>query len=243
MSKFQDKNGLWHDTDKVKSQNVFIYGAYAKALGLDVSKYPEYFDKCVISLDRDNITINRHPRLAEPPFSFDEAMGALYLGLIPYDIIKGNHFVYNGHGKRLDSRVFEKFLKAMLEMVVAHNINIFMSNKAKVNQRDLWWKRNLENVKYFATRLNPAQTYVVKKYNNRKYHLEEEKLWAFFRDFELKNKANSHGEYSRKNLLWLMLIMNGDFKRAKKMKPWLYFEKYFGKNHDFTKAIKRKYAK
>lgn len=241
MSKYQDENGLWHDDAKCDSQNVYIYGAYAKALGLDVSKYPEYFKKCKKKVSRDEILIYRKENLPKPPLSFDECIGLIYLDLLNYDSLKGNHFVYYGHGERLDSRIFEKLAKAMLEMIIAQNLNIFMSKKKKAKQRNIWWERNLENVKYFAARLTPAHTYIVKKFFGKKYHKEEEKLWAFFRDCETKNKANSHGEYSRKNLLWLLHIMNGDEKRAKKLKPWLYFEKYFGSHHDFTKAIKKKY--
>lgn len=239
---YQDSNGLWHDKPSRKSNNVFIYGAYAKALGLDVSKYPDYFDECVISLTRDNITINRHPRQVEPPFSFDEALGAVYLGLIPYDALKGNHFVFHGHGKRLDERVFQKLVSGILKMVVAHNVNIFMPKSKKVKERNLFWKYNIDEIAYFAYRFNPAQTYIIKKFCKRKYHTQEEKLWAFFRDNLENTKPKSHSDYSQRNLLWLMHIMNNDHKRAKKLKPWINFEKYFGKNHTFTKAIRRKYG-
>lgn len=245
MSKYQDENGMWHDRHDRKSNNVFIYGAYAKALGLDVSRYPDYYSRCKINADRNNILINRHPGQNEPPLSHDEALGLIYLRLLDYDAIKGNHFVYHGRGERLSSKIFEKLVAAMVELtlprVVVRGFSVTIK-RAKLHDRNRWWEDNLKNVAYFATRFNPAYTYVIKKFHNRSYHVEEEKLWAFFRDCETKNKANSHGEYSRKNILWLLHIMNGDEKRAKSLKPWVNFERYFGVDHDFTKAIKRKYG-
>ena len=90
--------------------------------------------------------------------------------------------------------------------------------------------------------MTPAHTYVVKKFNKKKPHKEEEKLWAFYRDNVTKTKANTHQKRSTRNLLWLLLIMNGDHGRAKKLKPWQSFEGYFGRDHDFTIAIKKKYG-
>lgn len=241
MSQYQS-NGLWNDKPNRKSNNHFIYGAYAAALQLDTSRYREYFMQCVVRLDRDNITITRHPGQPEPPISHDEVMGMCYLGLIPYDALKGNHFVYNGHGQRLDSRVFERLAKSMLEMAMAMNINLFMSKSKKVKQRNLWWRRNLVNVKYFATRLNPAQTYAVKKYAGRKYHTEEEKLYAFYRDCIIKRRDRDHSDLSERNLLWLTMIMAGDEAKAAKLRPWISFERYFGPLHPFTIAIRKKYG-
>lgn len=239
---YQDKNGLWHDKPNRISNNVYIYGLYAKLLGLDVSRYPEYFKKCVVKLSRDSIIINRHPGKPRPPLSFDEVIGMVGLGLLDYDPLKGNHFVYYGRGERLDSRVFEKLVKALTEMVVAMNINIFMSKKKKVKQRNLWWEKNLENVAYFATRLTPAYTYIVKRFFGIKPHEEERVLWNFYRDCTTANKPSSHGDYSQKNLLWALHLMNGDEIRARSIRPWVNFEKYFGSEHPFTHAIKKKYG-
>ena len=239
---YQSSDGTWNDKANRECQNKFIYGAFAKALGLDVSGYRDYYMKCAVRVDRDMISINRIPNKPEPPISFEEAMGMVYLDLLPYDALKGNHFVFIGHGQRLDSRVFEKLAKAMVEMTLAMNINLFMSKKKKIKQRNIWWERNLQNVKYFAARLNPAQTYVIKKYCGRKYHTEEEKLWAFFRDAVASKRPRSHQEHSTRNLLWLMMVMNGDHARAAKLRPWESFQAYFGPEHPFTKAIKAKYG-
>jgi hypothetical protein len=242
---YQDKNGLWHDKPNRISNNVYIYGLYAKLLGFDVSKYPEYFQRCVVKLDRNNITINRHAGKPRPPLSFDELIGMVGLGLMPYDALKGNHFVYFGHGEPLHKRFFEKLVKAMLEYVkprlVVKGFSITIKT-ANLNDRNRWWRENLENVKHFAVRLTPAMTYVVKRFYGHKPHEEERLLWNFYRDCTTKKKAKSHGDYSQKNLLWALHLMNGDEKRAKELKPWVNFEKYFGASHPFTGAIKKKYG-
>ena len=244
-SKYQDKFGLWHDKANRRSNNWMIYTAYAKALGLEYGDIQGYFDQCVVKMNRDNITINRHPNKKTPPLSFDEALGASYLGLLSYDILKANHFVYYGHGERLDSSIFARLVLALAEAMAPRIIMRGLSitvKKPNLNDRNNWWKRKLENVRYFAARMTPAHTYVVKKFNKKKPHKEEEKLWAFYRDNVTKTKANTHQKRSTRNLLWLLLIMNGDHGRAKKLKPWQSFEGYFGRDHDFTIAIKKKYG-
>lgn len=244
MNDYQDTDGLWHDRKSKNSQNVFIYGAYAKALGLDTSRYPEYFKRCVVSLTDSNITIKRRHDRSTPPFSYDEFLGALYLNLIPYDIAKGNHFVYFGRGIRLEHRLFERLAKALIEYLIP-KVTVrgwrVTVKKPDLDDRNRWWEKNLTNVKHFAVRLTPDKIYAVKKYFRRDTHFEEKKLFEFFRDCTSKTRANSTGEYSTRNLLWLMLIMVGDNKRARKLKPWVSFEKYFGAGHPFTIAIKQKY--
>jgi len=244
----QDNKGLWHDNERMSSNNVFIYGAYAKALGLDVSKYPEYFKKCVVKMDRNEITINRHPNQETPPFSHDEAMGAFYLfmdsndpELINYDVLKGNHFVYRGKGKPFDFKVLQNVFKGLMELIVYLNFNLFMSKGKKLKARNVFWERKIEKLYQVAFRHNPAQIYAIKKSAGKKYHREEKELFNFYRDCTMKNKSSARGKLSEKNMLWLMLLMVGDKKRAKQMRPWINFERYFGKNHPFTIAIKRIY--
>lgn len=254
-SKYQDKFNLWHDkpVDKngnPRSNNPMIYSAYAKALGLEYGDAQGYFEKCTVSLERNNILINRHPGKKTPVYSFDELIGAIYLGgtndqFDIYNNLKANHFVYVGKGKPLHSRFFERLVAAMIEALAPKIIIKGFSIKVKkpgVQDRNDWWKYNLENVAHFAARLTPAHSYIVKKFFRKNYHIEEEKLWAFYRDCIEKDNHNSHQKNSSKNLLWLLHIMNGDEKRARKMKPWISFEKYFSANHPFTIAIKEKYG-
>lgn len=239
---FQDNNGCWHENPRKNSNNVYIYGAYARALNLDVSKYPDYFKKCVVKMDRNEITINRHPNQTEPPFSHDEAMGAFYLGLIPYDALKGNHFVYHGKGKPFNMKTLQDLFGGMLELIVQLNLNLFMPKSKKVKQRNLFWERKITKLYGVAFRHNPAQIFAIKKSAGKKYHREEKELFNFYRDCMMKNKDNSRGKLSEKNMLWLMLVMVGDEGRARKLKPWINFERYFGAEHPFTWAIKLKYG-
>jgi len=239
---YQDSNGLWHDKPNRISNNVYIYGLYAKLLGLDVSSYPEYFRRCVVIAKDNYIKIYRHPKKAHPPLSFDECIGMVGLGLLDYSLLKSNHFVYLGKGEKLDSSLIEKLIKAIVESTVAFNINLFMSGKKKVKLRNLWWRKNLQNVKYFATRLNPAHVYVIKRFNGVKPHEEERLMWKFYSDNLRKAKVKSHSDLSQRNMLWALYLMSGDARKAKKLKPWKSFEGYFGSGHPFTKAIKKKYG-
>lgn len=249
MSKYQDSIGGWNakPVREGLDKNLFTYGMYADILGLDTSNYKKIFEGCKIRVDEDFIEVHRRPGQPRPPISPEEFIGMLYFsgkygGFVDYDSAKGNHFFFLGHGKPLRISDIEKLVKAIMKLVVAQNINIFMSGKKKIKQRNLWWRHNIEEAKHFAGRLSPAYVYIIKKYFRRDYHIEEEKLWAFYRDCTTKNKSNSRGVISQKNLLWALHIMNGDENRARKLKPWVNFEKYFGKHHDFTIAIKRKYG-
>lgn len=245
MQGYQDSQGMWHDTNKKRSNNVFIYGLYAKLLGLDVLKYPEYYRRCKVKVSRSEITIYRHPNLKTPPLSFDECIGLIGLDLLDYNSLKGNHFVYYGKGERLEKRFFERLVgalaEAMLPRITVKGWRVTVK-KPNWKDRNSWWEKNLKNVKHFAVRLTPAHSYIVKKYCGRSYHREEEKLWAFYRDCITKMKPKGTGDYSQKNLLWALHLMNGDAKRAKKLKPWRNFEKYFTASHPFTIAIKKKYG-
>jgi len=164
---------------------VYIYGAFAKALGLDVSRYPEYFKKCTQELSENNISILRHPNKPTPVFSFDEMMGAIYLGLVPYDIIKGNEWVYVGHGEKFDERAIFKLMKALIEYLAPEIVVKGWSVKVRkkdLSDRNRWWKKNLENVAYFAARLTPDKIYAVKRFFGKKTHKEEKYFYEFHRD-------------------------------------------------------------
>jgi hypothetical protein len=224
-----------------------IYTAYAKALGLpfDANKMEIYFNSCVEKIGRDYILINRHPKQEAPPLSFDECMGASYLGLLPYDALKGNHFVYYGHGQRLGSDFFARLLLAFNQAIMPKVIVKGWTVKVKKpnwRDRNAWWEKNMVHVKYFAARLTPDKTYVLKKFNDRSFHIEEEKFYAIARDCMWKSGRSSKQDNSTRNLWWLMFIMNKDYNRARSMKPWINFESYFGSDHDFTKAIKKMYG-
>lgn len=245
LSIYQDRYGLWHDkpteNGNPRSNNWMIYTAYAKALGLPVGDYKSYFKKCAVEISSNKILVYRHPNKPTPPLSFDEFFGITYLdkNLIPYSAIKGNHLVYVGKGKRVHEDVIFKMMKAIAEYSVAVKINRLTGKKKP--DRNLWWERKLNNVRYFAARLTPAHAYILKKWNGKKPHREEEKIWTFYRDAISKSKKKGRGDISQKNFLWLLHLMNGDERRAAGLKPWVNFERYFGANHDFTKAVKRRY--
>jgi len=43
--------------------------------------------------------------------------------------------------------------------------------------------------------------------------------------------------------MWALLVLNGDERKAAKLKPWESFERYFGNAHPFSAAMKKRYEK
>lgn len=236
MNNYQDKNGMWHEHANRIDNNVYKYGAIAKILGLDVSRYPAYFNRCKQSLTGDNITILRHPpeiKTDLPPTSAEEAIGMMYLKLLPYGPVKQNHFVFHGHGEKLDERALKKMVEGLLKLVMAHNVNIFMSKKRKVKQRNLFWRYNIDEVGYFAFRFNPGQIYYIKRASGVKPHEEERLLKDIYVDSVLSTKNASHI-----NTLFILAMYANDHKLARKCNPWKYIPKEFPADHPFTAAVK-----
>jgi len=248
MSRFQGKDGMWNAKAGRNDQNVFAYGAMAKILGLDVSQYTDFYFKCVERITNDEIIINRRPGLKRPPLSHDEAMGIMSMKLdkMLYDRLKSNHWVYWGKGSSLGKNFFEKLLGALIEAmapkIIVRGFSVTVK-KPGLSDRNKWWKGKVDkNTAHFAVRLNPAQTYAIKKHYGKKYHKEEIKFYAFYKDLVLKKNPRNNQDHSTRNQMWVMAIMAKDFRYAKKLKPWISFEAYFGAEHDFTIAIKKKYG-
>lgn len=244
MIGFRKSDGTYHDDVGLNSQNIFIYGCFAKLLGLDVSGYPVIWPECVHKINSNEISFTRLPGLRRPPVSPEEALGAHVLGLLPYDILKSNHFVFLGKGSRVnEQKIIENLVLSMVEFMVPRiTIKGFSVKVHRPNWKDrnAWWKNNMVGVKFFAARLHPGYTYVLKKMNKKKFHNEEEKLFVFWRDCTMKS-GNSTSELSQKNIMWACLTLIGDHRRAKKLNPIQNFERYFGEDHVLTHGMKLYY--
>ena len=244
QSIYQDKNSFFHDKECINgepsSNNGYIYTLYGHLLGLNIDriKIKDYFDKCVVHLEPGNITINRHPNKITPYFSSDEAIGAWGLGLIPYSVLKGNYFVFHGHGKPMSEQVILDFLKGILELSIKLNINFLMSKKKKINLRNSFWENKVDKMYQLAFRLSPAHVRAIKHVEGVSAHREERELFNFYRDCLI----DSSGKESEKNIMWALLVLMGDHKRAKKLNPVRNFERYFGKDHPLSKAMKVYYT-
>lgn len=245
MIGFRESDGTYHDDARENSQNIYTYGMFAKLLGLDVSRYPEIWEKCKIRIAENEISFTRLPGKSTPPPSAEEAVGACVLDLIPYHKFKENDFVFIGEGGKVTlDKIIQNLLLAFIEYNVPRiTIKGFSIkvHKPSWKDRNSWWKNKMAGVKFFASRLHPGLVYALKKYNEKDYHLEEEKFYAIWRDCTMKG-GNSTSDLSQKNLLWACLIMIGDHKRAKKLNPIANFEKYFGKDHVLTKGMRNFYV-
>lgn len=230
VSEYQDASSMWHDkktkNGKPSSGNAFIYSAYAKALKLplDMGLVQERYSQCVVKVKRGEININRHPGKTRPPFSFDEILGCYYLGLIDYDTLKANHFVFKGRGKKMSTRVIKKALEGIAELAIRKAMGF------KVD-RNTFWKRKVTRLDQMAYRINPGQVWFFKKHAGANIHKEDEVFRDLYVECTLKN--GSEGE---KNVLWLLSKMARKRSIMKKCKPERNFKKYFGKAHPFGKV-------
>lgn len=234
---YQDEWGGWNAT-KLNDKNKFIYGAISKYLGLDVSTYPELFNKCKPEIKKGFIKFNRTPIDSEPPISPEEFIGAIVLGLIPYDIAKSNHFYFMGKGKKASVKDLEKIATGLLKLYMSHQLNIFMPKSKKIKQRNLFWKHEIQELYGLAFRLNPAYVYAIKRANNKDTHEEERLLFKLYVDCTLsKRKSKFRGDQSQVMILWVLANYMQDYGLANKCRIKDILRKYFPADHNFNRAM------
>ena len=231
MSIYQDENGLWHNkpcsNGKPSSNNWMIYTAYAKLLKLpvDMQKVKEYFEKCKVTIAPGEILVQRHPGQKTPPLSADEAIGALILGLIDYDTLKDNHFVFNGKGKPVTPKLIENIMQGLVQLAIITAI------KGKSSRND-FWKNKVVKLYQAAFRFHPGHVYFIKKWAKKDTHKEEDNLARLYIEVTLKKN-----DPSEVNLLWALAKFSRQNKIADRCNPKRNIVRYFGNAHDFSKAV------
>lgn len=254
---YQDKNGMWNDkpvnANKDPScQNNFIYTLYAEILNLSVKsvEVTDFYNHCAKFVAPGEIVIQRRPDVVNPPFSADEAIGAYglwRLGTIrskkalSYDMLKANHFVFHGKGKPLKLGMLQSIMQGIAKLLLSIKVNPFLSKSRQAKMRNLFWRREIEELYQIAFRLHPAFITMIQRIENKPRHKENEIVFDFHFDNLIKSKDRSHGFYSQKNIMWALLVLNGDESKARKLKPWESFERYFGSEHPFTIAMRKRY--
>ena len=225
---YQDSHTLWHDKPNRRSNNWQNYTAMADKLELyyNKSKLADYQFGCVEKFSKNEIVINRHPNDPTPPLSRDCVIGLYCLGLISYNYLKSNHFVYHGEGKPMNKKTLKKIIDGILTLTM-------ISIVYKKFHRNTFWKKKVKGIYQAAFRLPPSDVFWLKKCEGKPVHKEEKELWNLYVKYTLKK-----GSAGEKNLLWLQAKHMGDNNLANKCKPKLNFLKYFGSNHPFYKRIK-----
>ena len=222
-SKYQGVHSEWHDRHDRRSNNWTNYSAMAQKLGLnlDMDKISRYQSKC----EHNKYIIYRHPNDPTPPISRDCIIGLYCLGLISYNRLKQNHFVYHGVGKPMNKKTLRKIIDGVLMLTM-------ISIAYKKFNRNTFWKKKVKGIYQAAFRLPPSDVYWLKKCEGKPVHKEEKELWNLYVKYTLKK-----GTPGEKNLLWLQAKHMGNDTLARKCKPEVNFLKYFGADHDFYKAV------
>lgn len=161
---YKDKYSRYHDApvtpeNPIPSNNGYIYSAYSAKLGLpiDYSKLSPYFKLCTHKHPDGSIYFTRHSlsdKSGGAPFSRDEYLGGVYLGLIP---AQDN---WNFSPFPLPKFSLVKLIKQLWELRPSYErINTwqddgedgyYFERKIVWQHRNYFWKNNLNQLYRFA---------------------------------------------------------------------------------------------
>lgn len=231
MSSYQDKWTRWHDkpTNGIKpsSNNGWIYSAYAKHLdndSLDKHALLDCYKNCVRSLDP--VMVDRSPGQMTPPFSKDEVVGCVSLGLLTDKELENSHYNFCNLDKDFKRKLSIKSIVCGIKTLW----------KIRKEHRNYFWQNELKAVYPLAFKLPPEDVYYVKKFYGKNPGILLTML--FFINSFLTIKF---GNKSSRMMLWLKikdLKMENTFigKRViKKQAVWVM--DYFKKGHPFRLFI------
>jgi len=209
------------------SNNGWIYSAYAKHLVpemLDESLLKECYDQCKKSTDP--VMVDRSPGQLTPPFSKDEVLGCVSLGLLENKELEKSNYNFCNLTKEFNRELtFSSFVKAVKILF-----------KIRKEHRNYVWQNNLIEAYPLAFKLPPEDIYYVKKMGNSNPGILLSIL--FYLNSLLTVFA---GGESARMMLWLKVMDLGMQSSIlgklvmKRHKKWI--REYFGSNHIFTKEI------
>lgn len=222
--------GLWHDkkciNGRSSSNNGWIYTAYAKMLGFHVNpiNLKNFYNLCKIEVNENRFDMNRLPNKHEPPMSRDEIIGMASLGVLQWEMLESNHWVFKGRGEKFEAKHVKKFLEGLAALA----LKSFFTRK-KIHRND-FWKKNMKSMYQIAFRLAPHDVYYIKKLNGDKPNKIECTFWKLYVENTLK-----HGSESEQNILTLQLYDLRD-RKLKKINRVMNYMNYFGREHPFYKV-------
>lgn len=226
MSKYKCKYGLYHDkpveNNEPRSNNGWIYTAYSKYLApgnIDDNQIYRTYQQCVKSYTP--LSINRLPNKPLPPFSKDEVIGCVSLGLLKNDELERSHYNFCNINKEFDRKLSFKSLWKAIKVLY----------KAKDEHRNYIWENEIVEAYPLAFRLPPEDIYYVKEYSGVRASIFESVAFYLNAAMTIYN-----GNKSSRMLLWLKLEdMNHWLKKFVNKDQWVL--DYFGPDHDFTKNL------
>ena len=227
MSKYQDKWTRWHDKPCVNSEprsnNGWIYTAYAKYLApntTDHSKIIACYQGCTRSYTP--LTIDRIPGKYTPPFSKDEVIGCVSLGLLHNQELKNSHYNFCNINKDFDRKLsFKSVYRAIKSL---WNI--------RKEHRNYVWENEVVEAYPLAFRLGPEDIYYVKRMAGEKPTLFETGI-AYLNGI----MTYLNGNKSARMMLWLkMEDLKHPLLKYIPKKTWVL--DYFGEQHPFFESLK-----
>ena len=238
MKTYQDKYTRWHHKETAlgehSSNNGWIYSAYSKYLApdtLDETKLNECFDKCNRSVDY--LKVDRSPGDPYPPFSKDEVVGSVSLGLIHLEELRGSYWNFCNlvyESKKLTLSVIYKAYKEFKNI----DTKIKELDLQGGDKRNYMWQHNRTDAYSLGFWLQPWDQYYVMKMSDERPTLFQ--TLCFYINFLT---TFYKGNKSVKMMLWL---------QCEDMKHWLlrfiprneWVRAYFDENHPFVQNLENK---
>jgi len=226
MSKYKCKYGLYHDkpcvNNEPSSNNGWTYTAYAKYLApntVDDNQIYRTFQSCTRSYTP--LMIDRLPGKYTPPFSKDETIGCVSLGLLHNKELANSYYNFCNIDRSFQRKLtFKSFWRAAKVLY-----------SLKDRHRNAVWELEATEAYPLAFKLAPWDIYYCKKMSGNKASIFESV--AFY-----LNAASTiaKGNKSVRMLLWLQLEdMNHWLLKFVPKNKWV--KDYFGPEHDFVKNL------
>lgn len=226
MSKYQDRNSMYHDkpveNGDPRSNNGWIYSAYSQYLApetLDHMKLLALRTSCTKSMSPLKIT--RLPGKETPPQSKDEIIGLISLGLLSNEDLRRSHYNFSSQDVEFERKLSLKSVyKAIKALYAIRN-----------EHRNYIWENKVLDGYPLAFRLAPWDIFYVKKMAGKRPSLLETTLF-YLNAYTTIKKGNK----SVRMMLWLQLA---DMKHylLKYIPLKDYVLSYFGPEHTFYTNI------
>ena len=228
MSKsYQDIYTRYHDKEttngSISSNNGFIYSAYAKYLApdtMDHEKLVQCYNKCF----RNGLPlkIDRSPNKPIPPFSKDEAIGAVSLGLLNDKELEASHWNFCNLEYTPRKLTFKSVFTAIKALYKIRN-----------EHRNYVWQNEVKEGYALAFYLAPFDQYYVKRFYGKSTSLLQ--TVAFYLNFI---STFYKGNKSVRMMLMLQCMdMNHFLLRFIPKDKWV--KAYFSEDHPFVKNLNK----
>ena len=231
---FQDRYTLWHHNPcrngNPGSNNAWIYSAYSKYLApdtIDLKKMALRFDDCFESASP--LVIHRHPnvngRLVADPFSKDEVIGVISLGLLNTSTLAASNYNHCDLPHKFDRGTgivnIYKAIKAFIQ------INKDSKGLTGGPKRNYMWQNKFTDAYCLGFRLAPWDIYYVKMMAGIEPTLFEKLC------FYINYKAVMIRDKKSTKMMLLLQLLDLDSSLIKNIPIVEYVENYFGEYHPF----------